>query len=123
LPAGSRIATTEVGYLGFERLDLNILDMRGLNDMAIARSVAGVWRTYVGDMDPYWVAPTDPVGRVLERFAPDVIITNDGLMTKYALGGTYRLLRTFGPSSILPFGIYIRTFTYPPSCLLRPLPY
>jgi len=122
LAPGARVATTEVGYFGFMRPDLNILDMRGLNDMAIARTVPGYDHTYVGDIDGNWSLPNDPVGHVLTGFHPAVIITNDGYRPALALNGTYRAVRSFGLPTIRPFYIYVPVGTPVPACLLQRLP-
>jgi hypothetical protein len=91
---GSTVATSEVGFLGFVRLDLRMLDLRGLTDSAIARSAPDSLKQPEGVDDPEWFKSTSPVGAVLLRAKPAVIVEFEPSPEALALGGTYRLART-----------------------------
>jgi len=106
LRAGQLVATSEVGYFGFVRQDLRILDTRGLTDRSIAKGSPDSVKFPWGVADPFWSQPTSPVGRVLIRAKPGVIATFDGLRPKSALGGAYRLVEA--PAS-LGTSIYVQS--------------
>ena len=106
LRAGQLVATSEVGYFGFVRQDLRILDTRGLTDRSIAKGSPDSVKFPWGVVDPFWSQPTSPVGRVLIRAKPAVITTFDVLPTKSALGGAYRLVEA--PAS-LGTSIYVQS--------------
>jgi hypothetical protein len=99
------VAASEVGYLGFVRQDLRILDLRGLTNRAIAtRSLAAMKMTF-GVQDLTWFLPSSPVGQVLLKEKPAVIATFDNiyLPVKSALDGLYHLaeVRRFGHIPVL----------------------
>jgi len=106
LPAGQLVATSEVGYLGFVRQDLRILDTRGLTGRSIAKGSPESVKFPWGVADPFWSRPTSPVGRVLIRAKPAVIVTFDGLRPESALSGAYRLVEA--PAS-LGASIYVQS--------------
>ena len=78
LPAGQLVATSEVGYLGFSRLDLRILDLRGLTGREFARRAPAAEKWPWGVHDLFWIYPWSPVGRAIVRKDPAVIATLDG---------------------------------------------
>jgi hypothetical protein len=102
------VATSEVGYLGFARLDLRILDLRGLTSRAIAEAAPASDKYPYGVEDPDWYRPTSPVGRILLRDRPALIATFDSSPRPTVLGGAYRLTK------VSDFGI-IRLSLYEPT--------
>ncbi|HET9718973.1 MAG TPA: hypothetical protein VFP55_02745 [Solirubrobacteraceae bacterium] len=74
LAPGQTVADSEVGLFGWEHLDLRVLDMRGLTSSAIARNAPPRDKALAGVVDPRWYLPGSPVGRVLERARPAMII-------------------------------------------------
>jgi len=93
LKPGQLVATSEIGYLGFARLDLRILDVRGLTNRAIAMSAPSSLKTTVGVDDTNWYEASSPVGKVLLAEKPAVIAELDSLPQSYVLGGRYRLVK------------------------------
>jgi len=118
LPPHRVVATSEVGYLGFERLDLTIVDVRGLNDMAIAKSALSRYKSFFGVADPFWSFPRDAVGRVLITRHPDLIIEIDGWPFTHALGGTYRRIRSVGSGGPL-YNFYVPVHAPAPRCVMN----
>ena len=118
LPPHRVVATSEVGYLGFERLDLTIVDVRGLNDMAIAKSALSRYKSFFGVADPFWSFPRDAVGRVLIARHPDLIIEIDGWPFTHALGGTYRRIRSVGSGGPL-YNFYVPVHAPAPRCVMN----
>jgi hypothetical protein len=91
LRPGQLVTSTEVGYLGFARQDLRLLDLRGLTSSAVARGAPASMKIVAGVQDRTWTKPTSPVGRVLLLQMPAVIIEFDTTPTTSVLGGLYRL--------------------------------
>ncbi len=106
LRSGDVAATSEVGYFGFVRQDLRILDLRGLTDSSIAKSSPNSMKSPTGVDDPTLLQERSPVGRVLLRSKPAVIATFDAPPQTSALGGQFRL-DTF--STNLDISIYVRS--------------
>jgi arabinofuranosyltransferase len=102
LHAGQLVAATEVGYLGFERQDLRILDLRGLTDRAIAIGSPASAKFPTGVQEPDWFLPTSSVGRVILQDRPALIAIFDTPPQPSVLGGTYRLIKqsAFGRGSL-----------------------
>jgi hypothetical protein len=92
VPAGQLVAASEVGYLGFARQDLRILDIRGLTDRSIAKGAPASDKYTYGVLEPSFSQPTSPVGRVLLREKPAVIVTFDANRRNTLLGGAYTLV-------------------------------
>jgi hypothetical protein len=105
VPGGALVATTEIGYLGYSRLDLSLLDLRGLTDTSIARTAMPDTKSKDGVADPNWYKPGSPVGRVLVRQRPLVIATFDQVVGNVILGGAYQLTltREFGTKRVSYF--------------------
>ncbi len=91
LRPGQLVASTEVGYLGFARQDLRLLDLRGLTSSSIARNAPASMKMVAGVKDQTWTKSTSPVGRVLLQQRPAVIIEFDSTPATLVLGGRYRL--------------------------------
>jgi hypothetical protein len=87
------VATTEVGYLGFARQDLRILDLRGLTSRAIAQAAPPSAKRVGGIYEANWFLPTSSTGRVLLRDKPAIIATFDSPPRLSVLGGAYRLTK------------------------------
>ena len=58
-------ATTEAGYLGFSRLGLKILDLRGLASRHDRANSPDYWKSSVGSYTPDWYLTSSPVGRII----------------------------------------------------------
>ena len=70
---GSVLVYSEMGYAGYQNLDKNFVDVRGLTDHEIARlpaSYKGTW----GVDDETWMLPGDPLYAILQRRQPTAII-------------------------------------------------
>lgn len=92
VPSGSLVAYSEIGYAGFERLDLRLLDTRGLTDEVIAHSAPSTIRTSVGVVDPDWFSPHSTVGSRILALKPSVIISFDfNILPLNVLDGAYKL--------------------------------
>lgn len=92
VPSGSLVAYSEIGYAGFERLDLRFLDTRGLTDKVIAHSAPSTIRNAVGVIDPAWFLPHSAVGSRILALRPSLIVTFDfNIVPLKVLGGTYKL--------------------------------
>jgi hypothetical protein len=90
---GELIATSEIGYLGFARLDLQILDVRGLTNRVIARGSPASIKGVHGVTDLDWYKATSPVGKVLLAREPAVIAELDSLPHAFVLDRQYRLVK------------------------------
>lgn len=99
LPSGDLVATSEVGLIGFARLDLRLLDVRGLTNRQVAREAPSSMKRTWGVQDKTWYLTTSPVGRILLRAHPNVIVEIDTDPTSGVLGGQYRLWRELNLSS------------------------
>jgi hypothetical protein len=115
IPDGSVVAASEVGYLGFERLGLRVIDLRGLNDLAIAKAAPAGTRSFYGVSDHSWYLSTDPIGRILLRIHPAVIVEFDSPPPAEVLGGTYRLAKII--LHHFAFQYYVPTHSRTPPCL------
>ncbi len=90
-PEGATVAATEIGLLGDRRLDLEIIDMRGLTNDRIAHAAPIDIRSPVGVTDPQWYEPTSTVGAELDRTDPVLILTFDDVPAgAEVLEGRYR---------------------------------
>jgi hypothetical protein len=93
LKSGELVATSEIGYLGFSRQDLRILDLRGLADSHIARDSPYSMKSAIGVDDHTWYLSSGPVGRELVRRRPNVIVEVDSPPRALVLGGQYHLVK------------------------------
>jgi len=116
LDAGATVASTEVGFLGFQRPDLRILDMRGLTDATIARTAPQRDKYNVGVVDKRWWQGDDPVGRALLAVHPNVIASIEPAPQHMVLFRQYRLLRKerIGNAEVAFYG---RKGTPSPPCI------
>lgn len=73
VPAGASVAYSEMGYAGFANLDKKFLDLRGLTNAEIA-SLPAPLKGAAGVSDPQWYLAHGPVGQVIKRHQPDLII-------------------------------------------------
>jgi hypothetical protein len=109
LHSGQLVATSEIGYLGFVRLDLRILDLRGLVDRTIARHSPQASKYPWGVHERDLFHASSVVGAEILRQRPAVIATFDGVSGRsvprmVVLGGRYRLVKS------IHFGTYILTY-------------
>ncbi len=93
LHRGQLVATTEVGYLGFARQDLRILDLRGLTNRIIAQTAPASAKRVGGIFEANWFQPTSSTGRVILRDKPALIATFDSSPRSSVLAGAYRLTK------------------------------
>jgi hypothetical protein len=92
VPSGSLVAYSEIGYAGFERLDLRFLDTRGLTDKVIAHSAPTVLTSNVGVLDFGWFLPHSTVGSRILALKPSVVLTFDFIIVPLnVLDGAYKL--------------------------------
>ena len=73
-PAGSLVAYSEDGLAAFERPDLRFLDLRGLNDLAIAHDSPPQDKSFFGVSDPEWAAPQSVTGAEIRRTHPALVV-------------------------------------------------
>ncbi len=91
---GETLGTSEIGLMGYKRLDLRVVDMVGLADEAIARGEPNRRKYHSGVNDQRWYTTASPVGRELLRQHTDLIVTF--YPPKYPiLGDRYRLVDSF----------------------------
>jgi hypothetical protein len=100
LPSGTLVAVSETGTLGFLRQDLQILDLRGLTNRAIATESPTSVKWPPGVVDSTWYLPTSAVGRVIVSSRPAVIADLDAPPRNSVFGGRYVL------SQVLAFPPY-----------------
>ena len=100
VPSGSLVASSEVGYLGFSRLDLRLLDTRGLTDSYIARRTLAIYKQEPGVTDPNWFNPKSAIGRSILRQQPSVIVSFDGSSPPVILDNEYHVTK------VQPFGLF-----------------
>jgi len=98
LPRGTTVAYSELGYAGYSNLDKPMLDIRGLTDREIAHLPAR-YKYSTGVADPQWYRPGDPLGRILQRRRPGVIISFDDVPRGAALSGYRRRPTLMMPTS------------------------
>lgn len=91
VPSGSLVAYTEVGYAGFERLDVRFLDMRGLTDTSIAHTAPANVKDDGGVTQYTWTSPSSVVGQTILADRPVAVLTFDWqtFPPRYVLGGAY----------------------------------
>jgi hypothetical protein len=108
LRPGQLVAASEVGYLGFSRQDLRLLDLRGLTDHAVARDSPSSVKQPFGVADDHWFDPTSAVGQAILNEKPDLIVSLDGNPPGTILRGHYELTKQqrFG---YIRARVYIRT--------------
>ena len=98
LHSGQLIATSEIGYLGFVRLDLPILDIRGLTDRTIANQAPSSTKFPWGVKESNLFSARSVVGRAILHDSPVVIATFDGVSRRgkppeLILNGRYHLVK------------------------------
>lgn len=96
---GDLVAYTEIGYSGFSRLDVTLMDPRGLTDREVAHHAPDDVRKITGVSDDNWRDPNSYMGAELLRRDPRLIISFDGVQGDTALDGKYiRYAQYFAPS-------------------------
>ncbi len=123
--SGRSVATTEVGYLGFSRQDLGLVDMRGLTDSDIAHEASPTMKGRGGVLDKDWSNPGSPVGREILKAKPAVIATVDWDYTLPApvigqpiLHGKYRFANSL-QNGFATLWLFVRTGVTA-NCVLHP---
>jgi hypothetical protein len=91
VPSDSLVATSEVGYLGFARQNLRLIDLRGLTDRSIAVNAPTLIREPTGISDYTWYESTSFIGGILLNRHPGVIVEFDGHPPSRVLDGQYLL--------------------------------
>lgn len=74
---GDLVALSEVGYVGYARRDLRILDTRGITNAAVAKGSRPFLRGYTGIMDPFWWSLDSAVGREIAKRQPVLVAPLD----------------------------------------------
>lgn len=96
VPPGSLVADSEIGFIGFERPDLGILDTRGLTDVTIAHDAPVGEKNWAGVIELDWSNPNSVVGARILAAKPIAILTFDyppgTTPRRTALGGSYVLV-------------------------------
>ncbi len=98
LPPGTTVAYSEMGYAGYANMDKSMLDIRGLTDREIAHLPAR-YKYSTGIADKDWYRPGDPLGAILQRRKPKVIISFDDAPERGSLGGYQRLASIAMPTN------------------------
>jgi arabinofuranosyltransferase len=102
VPSGSLVASSEIGFVGYERPDLLILDTRGLTDATVAHDAPSVEKSAPGVTDYDWRNPHSVVGARILAAKPVVVLSFDHEpgkdLGRTVLGGSYVLVaqRTIG---------------------------
>ncbi len=117
VPPGATVATTEVGYFGFVRQNLRLVDMRGLTNRPIAKGAPPAVKSTVGVQTPDWTSPTSVVGKTILQSKATLIIEFDSHPTGFILGGAYRNLATrdlpYAKTGLaeraIPVSVYVRS--------------
>jgi hypothetical protein len=91
---GQLVATSEAGYGPFSALGVRFLDLRGLTNREIAMSAPASMKAPTGVTDINWQQSTSPVGAVIVRSMPVLIVTLDARPEPIVLNGHYKLLGT-----------------------------
>jgi hypothetical protein len=96
VPSGSLVAYSEIGFVGYERPDLRILDTRGLTDETIAHDAPAAEKASPGVRDLDWSDPNSVVGDRILAAKPLVVLTFDHqpgrTLGGTVLGGSYVLV-------------------------------
>lgn len=84
-PAGSTIAASEVGLLGASRMNLRIVDVRGLTDRTIAHDAPAGDHFVFGVQQPDWFQASSVVGSQIVAHEPVAIILWDPAPTDHPI--------------------------------------
>jgi hypothetical protein len=108
VPSGSLVADSEIGFIGFERPDLRILDTRGLTDPTIAHDAPAAEKSWTGVAELDWSNPNSVVGARILAAKPIAVLSWDYPVgtapRRTALGGSYLLVaeRTISDLQVSP---------------------
>lgn len=108
LPPGATVAYSEAGLLGYERLDLNVIDTRGLTDKWIARNAPTAEKTKYGIVERNWFDPSSTLSRYFGQRRPEMILNMDSEPQSDAVGGLYVLHKVINFRAGHPLSIYVR---------------
>lgn len=108
VPPGSLVADSEIGFIGFERPALRILDTRGLTDLTIAHDGPVAEKSWAGVIELDWSNPNSVVGARILMAKPLAVLTFDyppgTTPWRTVLGGAYVLVaeRTIADLQVTP---------------------
>lgn len=108
LPPGATVAHSEAGLLGYERLDLDVIDTRGLTDTWIAKKAPAAEKTKYGVIERNWFDPSSTLGQYLSQRRPEMILNMDADPQDTAIGGLYVLHKVINFRVGRPLSIYVR---------------
>lgn len=108
LKPGETVAFSEVGLIGYERLDLNVLDTRGLTDKRIATEAPVHEKTKYGVIDRNWYEMSSTVGKYLSERRPEMVMGIDAEPQSSAVGGLYVLDEVVDFRVGRPLSVYAR---------------
>ncbi len=116
LPPGSLVATTEIGYLGFFRQDLRILDLHGLTNKQIATGAPASVKTDAGVVDQ-WDLPSSTTGRVIVQQKPAVIAALSTNSPRAVVDGDYRVAKMIRFNALVSLSFFVKPTFHDPGCL------
>ncbi len=87
---GELVALSEVGYVGYARQDVRILDTRGLTSAAVAKGATASQRGTTGIVDPNWWSLDSTVGREIAKRQPVLVATFEQTDVPESPHGRYR---------------------------------
>jgi hypothetical protein len=86
---GELVALSEVGYVGYARRDVRILDTRGLTSAAVAKGATPDQRGTTGIVDPNWWSLDSAAGREIAKRDPVLVATLETTNTPDSPYGRY----------------------------------
>jgi hypothetical protein len=96
VPSGSLVAYSEIGFVGYERPDLRILDTRGLTDATIAHDAPAAEKAAPGVIELDWDNPHSAVGARILTAKPLAVLSFDHepgrALGRTVLDGSYVLV-------------------------------
>ena len=87
---GDAVATTEIGFVGWSRPDLEIMDLSGLTDRTIATGAPTASRWIIGVGEPDWNDDEAFVVQEVVRRSPELVIVSAVPEPGSAVGRRYR---------------------------------
>lgn len=89
VPSGDLVAYAETGYFSFARLDLRVLDPRGLSDRDFAKAFPSSEKTHAGTVFARWFDPSSRAGQIILRRRPVMILDAENQPRPSGLNGEY----------------------------------
>ena len=84
VPRGGAVASTEIGYLGYERLDLRLIDLQGLTDRTIAKDSPRSHKSATGVDVNDWSDARSVVGKRILATRPEAILVDKKVPSRSA---------------------------------------